>query len=918
MLSGMMMRRLLPLMLLAGLTLMFFYQLAFTDLILARGDTFAYFYPYWHLRDALLAGGDLPSWSPTLFMGVPLLANAQLGTLYPPNWLTLAATAPDSIRIQIILHTFWAAAGAFALARQQGLSISAGIVTAAVFAFGGHVGAHVEQINQLQGLAWMPWLFYLLGQTMTQPRRFLPAFGVAWGLQLLCGHTQTVFITGVGLGVYGLALGWMQERGRRRGLPLVWVGTAAVLAVVIALPQLIPTQSLTSISNRGDGLNVQEATAFSLDPAIIGRGILPSYAGQPFSEYVTYPGVIALGLAVVGAFLAFGAGGKKVRPWLILAIVGLLLALGRFNPLYLLLAELPGFNLFRVPARWLALFTLGVALLAGYGTAGLVRGPEPNAPRPLRILGIFAGLMIALGIGAGFAGSATEPPVALPVEPSGVTLAGWAIAAVGFVALVVLSRSLWRVIVLAGVIPVVVIAELWLASHTLPYHDLSDPAVFNQPRFAATQLTAYGLESTPADRFLSVSNLAFDPGDKPDLDIRWQQMALSDQAQAYAFTATKLQETVAGNLPLVWDVPTIDGFDGGVLPTQYYTAFTSLILPDGSLRTVDGRLRENLAQAACGGICLPDDRWLDLTNTRYLLVDKVFQRVIDGIFYDTTFQTAPATVYPNDNDFTGTHLHLLYTCADDCDPPALRVDDDPLPEPATDRTSEGLTLARYAAAGPTAPASFTISSQPAEMTILALSWVDARTGDFVQLSPQGWRRVYSADVAIYENVDVMPRAFVVFDAEIFPDDWDGTEAALATLRAADFDPRTMLTLNTVDAELAAHAQTGGTGSAQIIDYTPTEIRIDVQADRPGWLVLTDAYYPGWRVDSGQPIVRGNVMFRAIPINGDSTLTLRYDLPFYAGAIAHPAGRIFILLAVGGFLLWLIHSVDYQRSRPSPA
>ena len=102
---------------LAGLlALLFFYRLAFTDLILARGDTFAYFYPYWHIRNAALLGGQLPLWSPDLFMGVPLLANSQLGTFYPLNWIVAPLAPPNGVKLSLLLHTVWAGIGTYALA----------------------------------------------------------------------------------------------------------------------------------------------------------------------------------------------------------------------------------------------------------------------------------------------------------------------------------------------------------------------------------------------------------------------------------------------------------------------------------------------------------------------------------------------------------------------------------------------------------------------------------------------------------------------------------------------------------------------------------------------------------------------------------------------------------------------------------
>jgi hypothetical protein len=157
------------------------------------------------VRNAALLSGQLPLWSPDLFMGVPLLANSQLGTFYPPNWIVAPLSPPDGIRVSILLHVAWAGVGAYALARRSlGVSRLAALTAALIFAFSGHVGAHVEQINQLQGLAWLPWLMYLFDRALKRslPHVFLLAMGLA--LQFFSGHTQTVFITGVALALYGL------------------------------------------------------------------------------------------------------------------------------------------------------------------------------------------------------------------------------------------------------------------------------------------------------------------------------------------------------------------------------------------------------------------------------------------------------------------------------------------------------------------------------------------------------------------------------------------------------------------------------------------------------------------------------------------------------------------------------------------
>ena len=110
-------RRAAPL-LVALLALVFFYRLAFTDSILARGDTFAYFYPYWFARSEAFQAGRLPLWSPDLFMGVPLLANSQIGVFYPLNWPLSWLSPPDAVRVSILFHVGWALAGTYLLARR--------------------------------------------------------------------------------------------------------------------------------------------------------------------------------------------------------------------------------------------------------------------------------------------------------------------------------------------------------------------------------------------------------------------------------------------------------------------------------------------------------------------------------------------------------------------------------------------------------------------------------------------------------------------------------------------------------------------------------------------------------------------------------------------------------------------------------
>ena len=139
--------------------------MAFSNLILARGDTFLYFYPYWHAAADALQNGRIPLWNPDIFMGSPLLANSQMGFFYPLNWpVWLLFDTPYAGNASILLHIGIAGLGAyFAAKKVLGLGRWASLVTAVLFALGGYLTAQVEHINQAQGLAWLPWYLVVVG-----------------------------------------------------------------------------------------------------------------------------------------------------------------------------------------------------------------------------------------------------------------------------------------------------------------------------------------------------------------------------------------------------------------------------------------------------------------------------------------------------------------------------------------------------------------------------------------------------------------------------------------------------------------------------------------------------------------------------------------------------------------------------------
>jgi hypothetical protein len=113
------------------------------------------------------------------------------------------------------------------------------------------------------------------------------------------------------------------------------------------------------------------------------------------------------------------------------------------------------------------------------------------------------------------------------------------------------------------------------------------------------------------------------------------------------------------------------------------------------------------------------------------------------------------------------------------------------------------------------------------------------------------------DINIYLNRAALARVLLVGRAVTVPDH----DAAWAAIRADDFDPTT-----TVIVEGGQPLETRPNSALTILEYGLHTVTIAVETDQPGYLVLSDAYYPGWQATvDGQPepIRRANFAFRAV-------------------------------------------------------
>jgi hypothetical protein len=415
------------------------------------------------------------------------------------------------------------------------------------------------------------------------------------GLQLLAGHPQETYMTLIVLGIFGAVRApWRSTR------QLAWCalggGSICVLGAALSAAQLLPTLELAPLSIRGEGVNWPDAVAGSLPPYLAVRALLPPYwIRVANTEYLGYIGIAPLTLGL----LAVVRG--RWRPVLFAALIsflGLFLALGENNGWYgLVFSTVPGFDTFRVPARWLLLWMFGGALLAAFGADWIGRGARVYARRPRAWLGVLA---VALIVTAGLAWQRDEGE-SFAQRRTPFAFAAVAAATLALGALPHLGRPVLAMGLLVGLTGV----ELWAVADASPARQ-APPPVFT-PGETVDWLHAQGV--TNQERLLSLARPEYVP--VAEGGLRAELGALPEPMVYSVVVAQKWHDTLTPNVPLQFGLNTADGYDGGVLPLLRWLHLSGLVVqsprPDGVLLT---RLE-----------ALPTDRLLDLLGVRYLIAN---------------------------------------------------------------------------------------------------------------------------------------------------------------------------------------------------------------------------------------------------------------------------------------------------------
>jgi len=519
-----------------------------------------FFMPEKHGLAKLLRAGFLPTWLDNQYGGEPFIANIQHAVLYPGNlpfWLLPTSTA---LEVVVALHVALAGIGMWAYCR-LGLRTGrwAAVMGALAFGFGAVTLHHINLMNQLQVIAWMP-LVLLFGHLALERARlrFVLLTGVMVGLQFLAGHPEEWLYTQLALAAYGLA--WTLAAAprawpRRAVAAALRLGGAMVAFVLLFAWQLLPTLLLQRYGWR-TGPTFDEQ--YELPARLAFNALLPDFGNVLFGENVAFIGLVALVLAGLGIW----AGPRRlgwVRAWVLaLSLLGIVMALGDQTPLYRLAAENIGVvNELRVPSRWLLLFSFPMAAAAAIGTDVLLDADVGDLRRRvlqglggLAAVGLVLGFALVVGGHSNWADSRRYWALAAAAGAVAWLAAGFRRVPRAAVALLLLGVTAF---------------ELQQARPAAEYHQLVPNVVYDQPGPVMERLgrergryvsIAWDRADTRDQRLSVAMPAGYNPRMRRLYLEAWPRRLAARPAWEYATNAE-----------------TISGRDGGLLPLRDYNEF---------------------------------------------------------------------------------------------------------------------------------------------------------------------------------------------------------------------------------------------------------------------------------------------------------------------------------------------------------
>ena len=278
--------------------LILFGPVLLTDRVFAMRDGAHFYYPLYEWTTREWAAGRIPLWNPQENLGVSVLGESTSAIFYPGQLLfALPLDFALRYKLYIISHVFLAAFASYYLARRLGTSRYAAAMAGISYSCGGSILFQYCNVPFLIGAAWLP-LALAAAYAIIQHHSLWAAIGLAvcLAMMVLGGDPQAAYHTLLLAGLLLVArTHWFERPKAQRESTNGWVRPTALLLLssvctfLLGAIQILPSYEWMRTSERAiydEPRNIYEAVSVatgthSSGALNKGEAIATGLVGQP-------------------------------------------------------------------------------------------------------------------------------------------------------------------------------------------------------------------------------------------------------------------------------------------------------------------------------------------------------------------------------------------------------------------------------------------------------------------------------------------------------------------------------------------------------------------------------------------------------------------------------------------------------------
>lgn len=405
--------------------LLSFHQVIFFGQTFFRRDFYRYFYPMTEFMKNSFLQGEIPLWNPYIFAGTPQAPILDPSLVYPFNIIFILFPTLWAMNINIIIHILLAGFGMYILGKLWNFKTSTCYIMAFSYSLSGYlfsVSGNLYTI--LFALTWIPYCLYFLQKLLDTPcLKNILYFALIIALQILSGRVEICYATFILLFLYGLyslliplkqnICTWCKMPKINKSRTFLFILAGFILAGLFSSIQILPVMEFIKHSVRAEGLNITDASIWSLNPLQLVSLIVPNFfenlrngfsitsligdseRGYGILVKEIYMGGIILFLSIIAVSSIFfkeknNEISLKIVFWLFIFLLFLILSSGTQTPVFSVgFNLLPGFNMIRYPLKLFSICVFTLCILAGYG----MEIWQKTASKKLFVLLIFTSIL---------------------------------------------------------------------------------------------------------------------------------------------------------------------------------------------------------------------------------------------------------------------------------------------------------------------------------------------------------------------------------------------------------------------------------------------------------------------------------------------------------------------------------------------